>query len=205
MKRNSCSVRNFVLLSAFLLFAVGLGAAGTASASTSVSGTPATAGHEFGELGPLVDLVAQRLETADTVASAKFGTTSPIEHHAREKVVLDTAATLATQHQLDPDATRTVFSDQIQGGKAVQYGIFSRWTAHPDEAPTTRADLNEVRPVLDGITTGLVRELAATQEVRSGADCGSQLRSVGHRAGRAHHFDALHADAFDRALVSVCS
>jgi chorismate mutase len=192
------------LFAVLLPVVVAVGTAGTAIASTPAS---ASSGGQTGDdaLEPLVDLVAQRLETADTVASAKFGTSSPIEDPAREKVVLDSAATMATQQGLDPNATRTVFSDQIQANKVVQYGLFSMWTSHPDEAPATRADLNQIRPTLDKITVDLVHQLAATRKARSGQNCHSQLRSVQRRVGRVHDFDALHTDALARALTSVCS
>jgi chorismate mutase len=194
------------LFSVLLPVIVAVGTAGTAIASTPASASSGGQTARGGDaLEPLVDLVAQRLETADTVASAKFGTSSPIEDPAREKVVLDSAATMATQQGLDPNATRTVFSDQIQANKVVQYGLFSMWTSHPDEAPTTRADLNQIRPTLDKITVDLVHQLAATRKARSGQNCDSQLRSVQRRVGRAHDFDALHTDALARALTSVCS
>jgi chorismate mutase len=162
---------------------VAVGTAGTAIASTpapapSAAPSAGETARRGDGLEPLVDLVAQRLETADIVASAKFGTSSPIEDPAREKVVLDSAATMATQQGLDPNGTRTVFSDQIQANKAVQYGLFSAWTSHPDEAPTTRADLNQIRPTLDRITVDLVHQLAATRKTRSGQNCDSQLRSA---------------------------
>jgi chorismate mutase len=179
------------------------------AAETAIASTPASSAREPARRGdalePLVDLVAQRLETADIVASAKFGTSSPIEDPAREKVVLDSAASMAAQQGLDPEATRTVFSDQIQANKVVQYGLFSAWTSHPDEAPTTRADLNRIRPTLDRITVDLVHQLAATQKTRSDQNCDSELRSAQRSVGRAHDFDALHADALGRALTSVCS
>lgn len=199
-------VFHFVLFSALVPVTLAIATTGTAVASTPAPASSAGHTARHGDaLEPLVDLVAQRLETADTVASAKFGTSSPIEDPAREKVVLDSAATMATQQGLDPDATRTVFSDQIQANKVVQYGLFSAWTSHPDEAPTTRADLNQIRPTLDRITADLVHELGATQETRSGQTCDSQLRSAERRVDRAHQFDALHTDALARAVTSICS
>jgi chorismate mutase len=192
-----------VLLSVLVPVIMAFETAGTAIASTPPSSAGQTARRD-NALGPLVDLVAQRLETADIVASAKFGTSSPIDDPAREKVVLDNAASMATQQGLDPEPTRRVFSDQIQANKVVQYGLFSVWTSHPDEAPTTRADLNRIRPTLDRITVDLVHQLAATQKTRSGQNCDSELRSARRRVERAHDFDTLHTDALARALTSVC-
>lgn len=174
----------------------------SAGSATAAPATPAPAAHDA--LEPLVDLVAQRLATADTVAAAKFGTPSPIDDPAREKVVLDTAASKATAQGLDTNAVRAVFTDQIQANKVVQYGLYAQWTAHPAQAPTAHPDLAQVRPVLDSITDGLVRELAATKDVRASGSCPALLKRADQRVSKAHHFDDLHGEAFDRALPSIC-
>ena len=41
-------------------------------------------------------------------------------------------------------------------------------TAHPDEAPTTRPDLGQIRTELDRLTTALLGELKSTVDVRTG-------------------------------------
>jgi chorismate mutase len=191
-------------VSALVPAALVLASAGSVAAAAPSTPTTAPSTSPHAALVPLVDLVAQRLATADTVAAAKFGTPSPIEDPAREEVVLDTAAAKAREQGLDADVVRAVFTDQIQANKVVQYGLYSRWTAHPDQAPTTHPDLAQVRPVLDSITEGLVRELAATQDVRADDSCAALLERTEHHVAEAHDFDDLHDEAFDRALVSVC-
>jgi chorismate mutase len=200
-------VRNFIVLAAVAPFSLALVAAGTANAATAAP-TVSSAQHATGRgdsLEPLVSLLAQRLKTADSVSTAKYGTPSPVDDPAREKTELDSAAAMATKNRLDPDATRKIFSDQIQANKVVQYGRYSRWTALPNEIPKTKADLTKLRTQLDTITNDLIRDLAATKTVRSGSGCKAHLQSTERSVSRANHFDALHVEAFNRALISVCT
>ncbi|GAA1189246.1 chorismate mutase [Pseudonocardia alaniniphila] len=200
-------VRNFIVVAAVAPFSLALVAAGTANAATSAPAVPsaqhATAPSD--SLESLVNLLAQRLKTADSVSTAKYGTPSPVDDPAREKTELDSAAAMATKQGLDPNATRKIFSDQIQANKVVQYGLYSRWTALPNEIPKIKADLTKLRTQLDTITGDLIRDLAATKTARSASDCKAHLQSTERSVSRANHFDALHVQAFDRALISVCT
>ena len=194
------------MLAAVAPFSLALVAAGTANAATAAP-TVSSAQHATGRgdsLEPLVNLLAQRLKTADSVSTAKYGTPSPVDDPAREKTELDSAAAMATKNGLDPDATRKIFSDQIQANKVVQYGLYSRWTALPNEIPKTKADLTKLRTQLDTITNDLIRDLAATKTTRSASGCKAHLQSTERSVSRANHFDALHVEAFNRALISVC-
>ena len=58
------------------------------------------------------------------------------------------------------------FQNQIIASKVVQKGLFRRWTAHPEQAPTTRPDLGQIRHQLDEITTGIMQQLVATKANR---------------------------------------
>lgn len=152
----------------------------------------------------LTDVAAQRVQLADTVAAAKWGTDAPIYDPARERTVLDTVATKSTQLGIDPVVSLAVFTDQIEANKAVQYGLYSRWIAHPDQAPTTRPDLAQVRPILDRITDQLLAELKATQQLRAEPSCAVQLTEARDRVERTQNLDPLHEDALARALSSIC-
>ncbi len=157
-----------------------------------------------GGLGRLVDLATQRLRTADTVAAAKWGTGGAIADPVREKVVLDAASAGAAQRGLDPRESTSVFQDQIEANKVVQYGLFSDWSAEPGRAPTAAPDLGQVRPVLDRITGELLDALAATRTTRASADCATALRRAVDDAERDQYLDALHRRSRDRAVRSVC-
>lgn len=156
-------------------------------------------------LNHLVDLIVQRLELADTVAAAKWGTHGAIDDPAREQVVLDAAAAGAIQRGLDPDVVKLLFRDQIEASKTVQYGLFSEWSAAPEDAPTTIPDLSKIRPILDQITVGLLDGMADTHQIRTGSWCGPELFLQRTRVQLTHHLDALHQRALGRALRSVCS
>ena len=67
---------------------------------------------------------------------------------------------------VDADTAVAFFRDQITASKAVQRALFARWTAHPEEAPTTRPDLGVIRVRLDRLTTDLLAELRNTAELR---------------------------------------
>jgi chorismate mutase len=155
-------------------------------------------------LETLTDVAAQRLQLADTVAAAKWGTDAAINDPVREKAVLDAVAAKSAQLGIDPKAAQVVFTDQIEANKAVQYGLYSRWRAHPDQAPTTRPDLGQVRPVLDRITDQLLAELKATQQFRANQFCIAQLTRARNRVERTRHLDPMHEDALARALISIC-
>lgn len=50
----------------------------------------------------------------------------------------------STHLAIDPAVSIEVFTDQIEANKAVQYALYSHWSAHPDQVPTTRSDLGRV-------------------------------------------------------------
>ncbi|MGH3841653.1 MAG: chorismate mutase [Pseudonocardiaceae bacterium] len=152
----------------------------------------------------LTDVAAQRVQLADTVAAAKWGTDAPINDPAREQVVLDAVAAKSSQLGIDPVVARAVFTDQIEANKAVQYGLYSRWRAHPDQAPTTRPELGQVRPILDRITDQLLAELKTTAQIRTAPSCAGQLTATRQRVEHTRHLDPLHEDALTRALSSLC-
>jgi chorismate mutase len=173
--------------------------------SCSVAGPPAADTASQNEsLLALVDVTAQRVQLADTVAAAKWGTDAPINDPTREKAVLDTVTTKSTQLGIDPGISLAVFTDQIEANKAVQYGLYSQWRTHPGQAPTTRPDLAQVRPILDRITDQLLATLKATQQLRAEPSCAVQLTEALHRVERTRHLDPLHEDALTRALTSIC-
>lgn len=174
-----------------------------ASACGTVDASNPPARH-IDELDQLVNLATQRLHTADTVAAAKWGTGGPIADPAREKVVLDAASAEGAQRGLDPRESTSVFQDQIEANKVVQYGLFSHWSAEPGRASTAAPDLGQVRLELDRITGELLDTLATTQTTRQSADCAAALRRAVDDAERDQHLDALHRRGLDRAVRSVC-
>jgi chorismate mutase len=152
----------------------------------------------------LVDLAAQRVQVADTVAASKWGTDSSITDPVREQAVLTSATMKSAQLGIDPAISVRVFTDQIEANKAVQYALYSRWSAHPDQAPTVRPDLARLRPILDRITDELLAQLKLTQALRADRACGGQLASARQHVEQARGFDRVHEDALERAVASLC-
>ncbi|MCX2730056.1 chorismate mutase [Saccharopolyspora sp. NFXS83] len=178
----------------------------TAPAAISAPEPAAATAESRARLAPLVDLAAERLLLADEVAAAKYGTGTPIEDPRREQQVLDTVADLSTSSGLDPAVGIRFFQDQIEAGKDVQRGLHERWNAHPELRPAHRPDLGqEVRPRLDRISVEAVRELRATEPVRSPTTrCQMDLAASVLGTVAEHRLDALHGEALGDALSNVC-
>jgi chorismate mutase len=153
----------------------------------------------------LTDVSAQRVQVADLVAAAKFGTPAPIDDPAREAVVLNNVRTLSTQLGIDPEVAVRIFADQIEANKVVQRGLYALWTAHPELVPTEKPDLVKVvRPILDRITVELLDQIKATQDLRAHPACFGLLTAARQLVSRQRHLDDLHRSALTRALPSVC-
>jgi chorismate mutase len=162
--------------------------------------------QSLGRLGPLTDLVIQRLLVSDQVAASKFGTSTPIDDPVREQQELATVRQAALATGLSPAATAQFFQGQITASKIVQRGLFLRWTAHPDLAPTSRPNLKAIRTQLNQITRGLLAQLKATQGLREKARPCASAVTLAHLSGEEkNHLDTVHRQALSAALQSTCS
>ncbi|RSM37234.1 chorismate mutase [Amycolatopsis balhimycina DSM 5908] len=196
MRLRSLLVTVTAVLAGSLLFAVPASASSPSFSSPSFSSP---------SLWRLTDLAAQRVRIADQVAAAKYGTPSPIDDPAREQQIYDSVAARAPQLGLDPADAVRFFHAQIEANKVVQRGLYARWDAHPAEAPTTRPGLGQIRPVIDGLNTSLLTELAATIPVRAARSCPAHQLVSAAFADVVHHFDALHAHALGEATSATCT
>ncbi|MFD9700760.1 chorismate mutase [Lentzea sp. NPDC059081] len=160
-----------------------------------------------GPLGELTGLAVQRVQVADLVAAAKFGTTQPIDDPVREQQVLDTVRTKAVELAIDPENAARFFRAQIEANKLVQRGLYARWTEHPEEVPAHRPDLaTEVRPVLDRLTTDILAELKDTAQLRRPTvRCEIQATVAERSAVVLNRLDRLHEDALAEAMRGVCA
>ncbi|MBB4686491.1 chorismate mutase [Amycolatopsis jiangsuensis] len=188
------------VLTALVLAALSLGGEAMAAPRQ-----PAPAAAAAGRLGPLTDLVVERLFVGDEVAAAKFGTGKPIDDPAREEQELAEVRERAGALGIDPERTARFFRDQIEASKVVQRGLFARWTAHPGEAPTTRPDLAVIREELDALTTRLLDQLVATEPARDASiACRVSAAEAAVSAVVLDRLDALHRNALRTALHSLC-
>ncbi|MFI9257697.1 chorismate mutase [Streptomyces sioyaensis] len=191
-----------------VLFA-GAGAAAAAPATPKAPATApasaATAHSPYAQLRPLATFSAERLATADLVAAAKWGTSSPIDDPAREQEVLKSVAEQARQLGADPAATTRIFRDQIEANKVVQRGLYRQWDANPAQAPTERPDLQEVRKEINRVNGELVRAIAASPHARSAPSCTPLLTVAAAQVRAERQLDGLHTAALARSLPSVCA
>ncbi|QSE91662.1 chorismate mutase [Rhodococcus pseudokoreensis] len=155
-------------------------------------------------LQPIALAVSLRLATADTVASAKWGTPSPIDDPAREAQVLGAVAAQAADEGLSAARVQQIFRDQIEANKAVQRALFSWWSVAPGAAPTVRPDLTQVRPVIDRQNTDILLQLREQEDVLAGPGCVPALVDASVAVAAEQHLDALHQATLARALVSIC-
>jgi len=170
------------------------------------SNDPVAASGPTGSLGPLVDLVVQRLRVSDDVAASKYRTGSPIDDPVRERRVLDQVRHQAGVLGVDPVSATAFFQDQITASKVVQKGLLARWSVHPEEAPTTPPDLGRIRTRLDRLTVDLLRGLRGTVRLRDEpAPCAVQLAAAAGPDAVLDRLDTLHRRALQRAVRSVCA
>jgi chorismate mutase len=175
-------------------------AGGPAAARAAAADAPAETG-----LRPLAELIVQRLQISDQVAAAKFGTGQPIDDPVREQQELTAVARRAGELGLDVPSTVRFFSDQIAASKVVQKGLFRHWTQDPASAPTSRPDLGVIRAQLDQLTTELLGQLVATEQLRDHQPlCTADLLAAGVAEELTHRLDAVHRHAFAVAARSVC-
>jgi chorismate mutase len=190
---------------AALAFGVTCLADATPTPVPATQSSSANARPSSGACRRLTDLAVQRLLLSDQVAASKFGTDRRIDDPVREREELDQVRRSSIRIGSDPEASVRFFGDQINASKIVQEGLFKRWTAHPAEAPTTRPDLSRIRTQLDHLTTQILQELKASQDIRRPTrSCSIQPDEARASGEVLDHLDALHRHALDVAVQSVC-
>ncbi|WP_327145383.1 chorismate mutase [Nocardia sp. NBC_01327] len=188
-----------VAVSSILLLAGQFGTEGAAAAQSS------------GSLDYLVGLLADRIDTADTVAAAKWAVASRngqepvIDDPVREAAIYDAMAQLGAQRNLPESWVREVFLGQIEASKLVQRGLVLQWRSGLTAAPTPTMDLAAVRPVIDRVDTAIIAELAARRTELASADCAARLTSTVLATAGARRADPLHEAALVRASTSLCA
>ncbi|MER7013198.1 chorismate mutase [Saccharopolyspora sp. NPDC000359] len=155
-------------------------------------------------LDPLLRSAAERVATSDQVAAAKWGTGQPIDDPAREQQVLDAVARKSTELGLDPAKSKQIFRDQIEASKVVQRALHGYWAAHPEEQPTERPDLGEVRPIIDRLNNEILLELRDTQQLREHQSCSGRLAGAFNQTRTDLRLDHVHTTGLARAIPSLC-
>ncbi|WP_068066114.1 gamma subclass chorismate mutase AroQ [Nocardia xishanensis] len=162
----------------------------------------------YRSLDPLVLLIAQRLDTADAVAAAKWadaardGSAPVIDDPAREAEVYDAMARIGAARGLPENWVRRVFFGQIEASKTVQYGLIARWRFDPVAAPSTPPDLTDVRPAIDRLNAAIMDQLAEHRAELAAPDC---MERLAHGVfSLLESMDPLHRLALIRAVSALC-
>ncbi|MGP4016900.1 chorismate mutase [Saccharopolyspora sp. 5N708] len=174
-----------------------------ASAVVVAFAAPAQAADD--SLDPLLRSAAERVATSDQVAAAKWGTDQPIDDPVREQQVLDSVARKSVELGIDPEESKRVFRDQIEASKVVQRALHAYWAAHPDEQPTERPDLGEIRPIIDRLGDEILLELRDTERLREQPSCGGYLISAFQQTRSELRLNGLHQIGLARAVPSICT
>jgi len=152
----------------------------------------------------LVDAAAQRLQTADPVAAAKWLNGGAITDATRAEQVLAATVGVAETRGLADDFTRQVFTDQINANEAIQYARFAGWKLDTAAAPGWAPELAASRQIIDRLNRVIIDQLAVQQPLLQSPECGSALDAAESSVAAARQFDDLYRRALDSATRSYC-
>ncbi|MGW4533204.1 chorismate mutase [Nocardia sp. NPDC004340] len=181
-----------------------------AAAIVLLAGQGGVAAADPGSAERLVGLLAERLATADTVAAIKWeaavrdGGEPVIDDPGREAAIYDAMAQAGAERGLPGGLVRAVFQGQIEANKIVQRGLVTEWRYGLAVAGAPGTDLAGVRPVIDGLNTAILAELASERMELAAADCPARVAAGVVAVAGSKRLDALHAAALVRASTPLC-
>lgn len=170
-----------------------------------MTAAPVSADNTDTGLYDLVDAAAQRLQTADPVAAAKWVNGGAVTDPVRVQQVLEAVGAQAESAGLPTDFARQVFTDQINANEAIQYSRFAGWKLDPSVAPAWAPQLSESRQAIDALNGQIVSGMAQQLPVLRSADCPVLLESARTGVAGARQLDDLYRRALDAATRSYCT
>ncbi|WP_433593890.1 chorismate mutase [Nocardia sp. CA-145437] len=185
-------------------------ATAAAAAMVLLAGQGGVAEADAGSAERLVGLLAERLATADTVAAIKWeaavrdGAEPVIDDPGREAAIYDAMAQAGAERGLPGELVREVFQGQIEANKLVQRGLVTEWRYGLAAAGVPGMDLMGVRPVIDGLNTAIITELASDRMELAAVDCPARVAAGVVAVAGSKQLDALHAAALVRASTPLC-
>lgn len=154
---------------------------------------------------PLLRHLADRLVTADQVALSKWDSGKSVYDPAREAQVVANVSAQASAYGLVPADVGSVFTDQIEANKEVQYALLNDWRRAGTAPTAPRQSLPDViRPKLDGLQKAILQALHDAAPARGQADCPVQVAHEIERVTQEKSLDTLHRIALDRATARLC-
>lgn len=154
-----------------------------------------------GPMNTLLDQLEKRLETAKDVALHKWDNAQPVRAAERERALLASVRHQAWRHKLAEERAVSVFTDQIEAHKLIQYNLLSRWQVKGGAPDTPRRDLaGALRPELDAQQSELLQSLANFDNSYR-PDCAQRLAvAIDSRA-----LDPSLRHAMVRATAQLCN
>lgn len=154
---------------------------------------------------PLVRSLSDRLDTATQVALNKWDSGQAVCAPEREAQVLEAAVAMAPAYGLTSDDARSVFADQIEANKEIQYALLDGWRRAGVAPSTAREDLSTtVRPKLDELQKVILRHLQTLNRLRRSPACHVYVALAVGRVAQEKSLDALTRAALDRSTASIC-
>ncbi len=180
-------------------------AAALACALWLTAGCATGIGAQDSAFAPLVRSLADRLATADQVALSKWDTGQSVYDPEREAKVIANASGMAPAYGLTADDVSSVFTDQMEANKTVQYALLNGWRRDGAAPSAPRLSLpNAIRPRLDKLQVSILEGLRDTASARRAPDCQTQAAIAVGQVAREQSLDALHRVALDRATARLC-
>lgn len=177
---------------------------GTASAGLSSIAITTAHSNPLDALTALVDAAAQRLQTADLVAAAKYVAGNPIEDPKREQQIINTVVEEANASHIDPQYIATIFRDQIDATTSVEYTRVAQWKLNPESAPTVAPDLADLRKTIDGLNRLMMNEIIAQWETLHSPMCMLELDRAMRNVVSTRALDGTYQAALSYATRSYC-
>ncbi|SEJ86578.1 gamma subclass chorismate mutase AroQ [Pseudomonas sp. NFR16] len=120
-------------------------------------------------LEPLIKVIKERLDLAESVARYKLHHKMPVTDRGREETVIANARREA-EPPLDREEIRELFVAQIEANKLAQYAWLARWQSL-GVTPKAPGDISAVRSQLDQLQTRLLQTYADFAPHRRDPDC----------------------------------
>ncbi|WP_247538309.1 chorismate mutase [Ralstonia pseudosolanacearum] len=191
LKRPGIGIRQTAALACALWLTAGCAATG--------------AGTQENAFAPLVRGLAERLTTADQVALSKWDTGQSVYDPEREAKVIANVSGLAPSYGLTVEDVASVFADQMEANKTVQYALLNGWRRDGAAPSAPRQSLRDViRPQLDTLQASILAGLRDTASLRRAPDCQAQAAVAVGQVARERSLDAVHRVALDRATARLC-